>query len=96
MPNLIIDCKPIEYYDMIRITHKNGYDYAWLTDENKELVCFGSRYRIDGYDLCQESEKYQGLLIDAIKYSPETYDVFLRIKAYHKALLKEQHRHGRR
>lgn len=96
MPNLIIDCKPIEYYDMIRITHKNGYEHVWLTDENKDLVCFGSRYRIDGYDLCQESEKYQGLLIDAIKYSPETYDVFLRIKAYHKALLKEQHRHGRR
>ncbi len=90
---LLINGKSLNYYEIMR---KNGYDQDWLTDENKELLCFGLGYTIDGYNLCQETEKYKSFLVNAMKESQETYDMFLKIKTFYKSLLKEQHRCVRR
>lgn len=89
---LLIDCKPIDQYELIKITHDQGYKNDWLIDENGKLICFGSRAKIDTYYLNEYPDDYIDLIRDIIANSLGTYNVFLRIKRFHTELKKERHR----
>ena len=92
---LLVDSKPVDYYEMLKISHKQGYDATWLTTEEKDLLCFGSTITIDTYDLVTETDSYADLIKDTIQHSPSTYKLFQEIKKFHKVLKKEQHRSER-
>ena len=66
-----------------------------LTDENKELLCFGSKITFDTLELLDDPENYSALVTDVIKHSKNTYDLFLEIKKFYKTLRREQHRSKR-
>lgn len=89
---LLIDCKPIDQYELIKITHDQGYKNDWLIDENGKLICFGSRAKIDTYYLNEYPDDYIDLIRDIIANSRGTYNVFLKIKKFHTELKKERHR----
>ena len=92
---LLIDSKPVDVYQMLQISHREGYDHTWLTDENKELLCFGSKITFDTLELLDDPENYSALVTDVIKHSKNTYDLFLEIKKFYKTLRREQHRSKR-
>ena len=92
---LLIDSKPVDVYQMLQISHREGYDHTWLTDENKELLCFGSKITFDTLEILDDPENYSALVTDVIKHSKNTYDLFLEIKKFYKTLRREQHRSKR-
>lgn len=48
---LLIDCKPMDVYTQFKKEHLSGEQNVYLVDENKELICFGSRLTVTGYGL---------------------------------------------
>ena len=87
---LMIDCKPMDVYVQFRNEHLSEKQNVYLTDDNKELICFGSRLTVTGYDIANEPEEFADLNANVIGNSKDTYDMFLRLKEYHKRLKIEK------
>ena len=92
---LLVDNKPTDFYEAIRISHKQGYDHSWITDKERNLICFGRTVKIDSYELCEFQDDYAELAKNIAEQSKDTYNVFLDIKKYYKQLKREQHRRER-
>lgn len=87
---LLIDCKPMDVYTQFKKEHLSGEQNVYLVDENKELICFGSRLTVTGYDIASEPEEFVDLSSNVIENSNDSYKMFLRLKEYHKRLQVEK------
>lgn len=87
---LLIDCKPMDVYTQFKKEHLSGEQNVYLVDENKELICFGSRLTVTGYDIASEPDEFVDLNSNVIENSDESYKMFLRLKEYHKRLQVEK------
>lgn len=91
---LLIDSKPMDAYDYFWKEHKNGKQDAYLVDNKKELIKFGTRITIEGYYLMSEPDEFVDMMQNVSKNSEKTYSMFLRLKKYYKKLKIEKHRSG--
>lgn len=87
---LLIDCKPMDVYIQFQKEHLSGEKNVYLMDDNNELICFGSRLTVTGYDIASEPEEFVELNANVIGNSKESYEMFLRLKEYHKRLKIEK------
>ena len=87
---LLIDCKPMDVYTQFKKEHLSGEQNVYLVDGNKELICFGSRLTVTGYDIASEPEEFVDLSSNVIENSDDSYKMFLRLKEYHKRLQVEK------
>ena len=87
---LLIDCKPMDVYTQFKREHLSGEQNVYLVDEKKELICFGSRLTVTGYDIASEPEEFVDLSSNVIENSDDSYNMFLRLKEYHKRLQVEK------
>ena len=91
---LLIDSKPMDAYNYFWKEHKNGKQYAYLVDDKKELINFGTRITIEGYYLMNEPDEFGDMIQNVSENSEKTYSMFLRLKEYYKKLKIEKHRSG--
>ena len=91
---LLIDSKPMDAYNYFWKEHKNGKQDAYLVDDKKELINFGTRITIEGYYLMNEPDEFGDMIQNVSENSEKTYSMFLRLKEYYKKLKIEKHRSG--
>ncbi len=91
---LLIDCKPVYVYELFNSREQKGEKTGYLIDAEKKLIPFGAEYTIDSYYLSTNAGDYKDLVENVITNSTDTYGMFQRIKAYHKALRLEKHHSG--
>ena len=91
---LIIDAKPEDVYIYFNSISQQGEDCGFYVDADRSLVDFGTRISIDSYFLSTEPDSYTEIAANIIENSKETYEVFQKMKEYHKQLKKEHHRSG--
>lgn len=94
-PALYITSVQADYYDRVVNDGKPDSISTWASDKNDCPICFGSTIRIDTYYLSESPNSYVELMKNVIEHSPETYDLFLKIKDFHLELKKKRHKHER-
>lgn len=91
---LLIDCKPNYVYEMFNNREQSGEQTGYFVDDDKKLIPFGVEYTIDSYYLSTNAGEYKDLVENVITNSTDTYNMFKRLKEYHKKLRLEKHHSG--
>lgn len=89
---LLIDCMPLNAFNVIYEEEKNKQDPDWLVNDNKELLIFGYRLTLDTCYLSKNIAKYGSWLKELMVNSQETYLTFRKLKKLYASLKKEKRR----
>ena len=89
---LLIDCMPLNAFNVIYEEEKNKQDPDWLVNDNKELLIFGYRLTLDTCYLSENIAKYGSWLKELMVNSQETYLTFRKLKKLYASLKKEKRR----
>lgn len=91
---LLIDAKPEDVYVYYNSMSQKGEDCGFFIDDNRNLVDFGTKISIDSYFLSTEPDCYCDIVANIIENNKDTYEVFQKMKQYHKQLKIDHHRSG--
>lgn len=91
---LLFDAKLNAAYNALNVLSAQGKDCGFFVDDSSKLLDFGMRLTIDSFFINEEPDKYADLIADIMENSAEAYDVFMKMKKYHKRLKIEHRRSG--